>query len=171
MFFFSYYVTNERNWDPAAVSYALTLGYSLAVVGYATAGTMLDWAGRRVTATLYFSIGAIASYICFTAHSVTVITVAYVVVLAMHALWPIAATITSEIFPTEIRSTANAVVNNMLGRFGMVLAPAAVGSLSAIPSSIGQAVALVTLVPFACLPIIWFLVVETKGRELEDIPT
>ena len=31
MFFFSYYVTNERGWEPAAVSYALTLGYSLAL--------------------------------------------------------------------------------------------------------------------------------------------
>ena len=29
LFFFSYYVTNERGWDAATVSYALTLGYSL----------------------------------------------------------------------------------------------------------------------------------------------
>lgn len=169
MFFFAYYVTNERGWDPAAVSYALTLGYSLAIIGYVTAGPMLDFAGRRLTATLYFSIGAISAYVCFTAQSVAVITAAYVVVLGMHALWPIAATITSEIFPTEIRATANAVVNNMLGRIGMALAPAIVGVLSASLGSVGQAVAVMSLLPFICLPIILLTVKETKGKELEDI--
>ncbi len=165
----TYYVTNERGWDPGAVSYALTLGYSLAIIGYATAGPMLDFAGRRMTATLYFTIGAISAYVCFTAESAIVITVAYVVVLGMHALWPIAATITSEIFPTAIRGTGNAVVNNLLGRTGMALAPAIVGSLSAVLGSVGQAVALVALVPFACIPIILLMVSETKGKELEDI--
>jgi MFS family permease len=169
LFFFSYYVTNERGWDSGAVSYALTLAYSLAIVGYATAGPMLDFAGRRLTATLYFSIGAVAAYICFSAQSVAVITAAYVVVLGMHAVWPIAGTITSEIFPTEIRATANAVVNHMLGRIGMALAPAVVGALSAVLGSIGEAVALISLIPFVCLPIIWLTVRETKGQELEDI--
>ncbi|MGI9334764.1 MAG: MFS transporter [Gammaproteobacteria bacterium] len=169
LFFFSYYVTNERGWDPVAVSYALTLAYSLAVIGYVTAGPMLDFAGRRLTATLYFTIGAIAAYVCFTAQAAPVITAAYVVVLGMHALWPIAATITSEIFPTAIRGTANAVVNNLLGRTGMALAPAIVGGLSAALGSVGQAVAVMTLVPFVCLPIIWLVVSETKGKELEEI--
>jgi len=171
MFFFSYYVTNERGWEPAAVSYALTLGYSLAIIGYVTAGPMLDFAGRRLTATVYFSIGAIAAYICFTAQTVPVITAAYVVVLGMHAVWPIAATITSEIFPTEIRGTANAVVNNMIGRTGMALAPAIVGALSGLLGSVGQAVALMSLIPFICLPIILLTVSETKGQELEHIHT
>ena len=87
----------------------------------------------------------------------------------MHAVWPIAGTITSEIFPTEIRATANAVVNHLLGRIGMALAPAVVGALSAVLGSIGQAVALISLIPFVCLPIIWLTVRETKGQELEDI--
>lgn len=169
LFFFSYYVTNERGWDPGAVSYALTLGYSLAVIGYVTAGPMLDFAGRRRTAALYFTIGALSAYVCFTARSASVITAAYVVVLGMHALWPIAATITSEIFPTPIRGTANAVVNNLIGRTGMALAPAVVGGLSAVLGSVGQAVAVVVLVPFVCLPVILLVVSETKGKELEEI--
>lgn len=169
LFFFSYYVTNERGWDAAAVSYTLTLAYSLAIIGYVTAGPMLDFAGRRITATLYFTVGAISAWICFTAESAPVITVAYIVVLGMHALWPIAATITSEIFPTAIRGTANAVVNNLLGRTGMALAPAIVGGLSAILGSVGQAVAVVALVPFLCLPVILLVVSETRGKELEEI--
>jgi len=169
LFFFSYYVTNERGWDTGAVSYALTWAYSLAIIGYATAGPMLDFSGRRLTATVYFSIGALAAYVCFSAQSAPVITVAYVVVLEMHAVWPIAGTITSEIFPTEIRATANAVVNHMIGRIGMALAPAVVGVVSAMLGSVGDAVAIISLIPFVCLPIILLTVKEIKGQELEDI--
>jgi putative MFS transporter len=169
LFFFAYYVTNERNWDRTTLSYALTLGYGLAVVGYATAGPMLDFGGRKLTAALYFSVGALSAFLCFTAESSVVITAAYVVVLGMHALWPIAATITSEIFPTAIRSTANAVVNNMLGRSGMALAPAVVGVLSTRLGSLGEAVAWVSLLPLLCLPVILLLVTETRGKELEEI--
>ena len=97
------------------------------------------------------------------------ITTAYVVVLGMHALWPVAATITSEIFPTELRATANALVNNLLGRTGMALAPAIVGVFSVWLGSVGQAVAVVALVPLACLPIILFAVSESRGQELERL--
>ncbi|NNL84043.1 MAG: MFS transporter [Myxococcales bacterium] len=169
LFFFAYYVTNERSWDRTTLSYALTLGYGLAVVGYATAGPMLDLGGRKFTAALYFSVGALSAYLCFTAESSVVITAAYVVVLGMHALWPIAATITSEIFPTAIRGTANAVVNNLLGRSGMALAPAIVGVLSTRLGSVGDAVAWVSLLPLLCLPVILLLVAETRGKELEEI--
>ncbi len=169
LFFFSYYVSNERQWTPAEVSHALTLAYSLAILGYVSGGALLDLAGRRVTASLFFLTGALAAWVCFTAHDATVITVAYVVVLGMHALWPVAATITSEIFPTEQRATANALVNNLLGRTGMALAPAAVGILSAWLGSVGQAVAVVALVPLVCLPIILFAVSESRGQELERL--
>lgn len=169
LFFFSYYVTRERGWDAAAVSHALTLGYALAVVGYATAGPMLDLAGRRVTAFLYFSLGAASAWTCFTATEPWLITAAYAAVLAMQALWPIAATITSEIFPTAIRGTANGLVNNLIGRTGMVLAPMIVGGLSTQLGSVGAAVAMMSLLPLAALPVILWLVGETSGQELERI--
>jgi len=169
LFFFSYFVTNERGWDAAAVSQALAVGYTFAILGYASAGPMLDFAGRRATATLYFVVGAIAAVTCFTAREPVLIGAAYAVVLAMHALWPIAATITSEVFPTAIRATANAVVNNLIGRTGMAIAPAVVGAIAALTGSIGTAVAVVALVPLLCLPLILRLVSETRGRELEHI--
>ena len=169
LFFFAWYVTNERHWDAAAVSQALTWGYALAIVGYASGGAMLDAVGRRVTASLFFSVGALAAWVCFTASDARTITIAYVVVLGMHALWPVAATITSEIFPTEVRATANALVNNLLGRTGMALAPAVVGALSAWLGSVGQAVSLVALVPLACLPVILFALRESRGQELERL--
>ena len=169
LFFFAYYVTNERGWNASQVGHTLTLGYILAIVGYATAGPMLDFAGRRLTACLYFTLGGLAAMTCFLAESVSVITVAYILVLGMHALWPIAATITSEMFPTHMRGMANAAVNNLLGRTGMVLAPSTVGVLSTWLGSVGQGVAGVAVITFLCLPVILALVGENRGKSLEEI--
>lgn len=169
LFFFTYYVTNERGWEAARVGATLTVGYMVALVGYVTAGPMLEWVGRRVTVCAYFFVGGLSSIICFLSQSDTVITVSYVVVLSMQALWAIAATITSEIFPTEVRGTANAVVNNLLGRTGMVLAPGLVGLLSAWLGSVGQAVAIMAVVPFCCIPLVLLVLKETKGKVLEEI--
>ncbi len=68
-----------------------------------------------------------------------------------------------------MRGVGNAVVNNLLGRAGMALAPAIVGGLSALLGSVGQAVAIVAAVTFVCIPIVLLLVPEMKGKELEDI--
>ncbi len=169
LFFFAYYATNERGWSPAQVGHTLTVGYILAVIGYATAGPAMDYAGRRFTACLFFAVGGVSAIVCFLAESRPMIAIAYIVVLGMHALWPIAATITSEMFPTHVRGVGNAVVNNLLGRAGMALAPAIVGGLSALLGSVGQAVAIVAAVTFVCIPIVLLLVPEMKGKELEDI--
>jgi putative MFS transporter len=85
----------------------------------------------------------------------------------MNAVWAISATITSELFPTQIRGTANAVVNNLLGRMGMVLA--LVGVLSTWLGSVGQAVAVLASLNFLCVPVILWLLAETKGKQLEEI--
>ncbi len=169
LFFFSYYVTNERGWSATQVGQTLTLGYFLALIGYAAAGPLLDFAGRRFTASLYFTVGGVSAVTCFLAESPLVITIAYIVVLSMNAVWAISATITSELFPTPIRGTANAVVNNMLGRTGMVLAPALVGVLSTWLGSVGKAAAVLAALNFLCVPVILWLLTETKGKQLEEI--
>jgi putative MFS transporter len=169
LFFFSYYVTNERGWSAAQVGHTLTVGYILAIIGYASAGPLLDFAGRRFTACLYFTLGGISAIVCFLAESPLVITLAYIVVLGMNAVWAISATITSELFPTHMRGTANAVVNNLLGRTGMVLAPALIGVLSTWLGSVGMAVAVLASLNFLCVPVILWLLAETKGKQLEEI--
>ncbi|MGE0827115.1 MAG: MFS transporter [Candidatus Binatia bacterium] len=169
LFFFSYYVINERGWTATEVGHTLTIGYILALVAYLSAGPLMDLAGRRFTASMYFIVAACSAIVCFQAQSATVITVAYIVVLGMNAVWAISATITSEIFPTSIRGTANAVVNNLLGRTGMVLSPALVGQLSIWLGSVGEAVAWLAVLNFFCVPVILWSLSETRGQTLEEI--
>ena len=51
----------------------------------------------------------------------------------------------------------------------MVLAPALVGILSKTLGSVGDAVALLALANFLYLPVVFFLLSETKRQVLEDI--
>lgn len=169
LFFFTYYVMQERGWTPELVGKVLPVASLLGISGYVLSGPLLDFLGRRMTACLYFSLGGISAAICFQAETPWVIAVAYVFVVAMNAVWAIAATITSEIFPTAIRATGNAVVNNLLGRTGMVIAPALVGILSKALGSVGDAITILVLCNFLGIPVIVFLLSETKGRILEEI--
>jgi hypothetical protein len=51
----------------------------------------------------------------------------------------------------------------------MVIAPALVGLLSPLVGSVGNAVALLALVSFLCIPVVIFLLPETKRQVLEEI--
>lgn len=169
LFFFTYYVTNERGWDASQVGSTLSIGFIFALLGNILAGPMIDFAGRRFTICAYFTVGALSAMTCFLTQSPAIIMVSYCVLMSTQAMWGISATITSEIFPTEIRASGNAVVNNLLGRTGMVLAPGAVGVLSVWLGSVGTAVAVLSVTPFFAIPVILMLLSEAKGKSLEEV--
>lgn len=169
LYFFNYYLTTERGWNAAEVGDTLAMGFIFAVIGYAAAGPMIDLAGRRFTVCAFFILGSLSAIVCFLSQSPTVITISYALLMSAQSLWGIAATITSEIFPTEHRATGNAVVNNMLGRSGMVMAPGAAGALSVWFGSIGAAVAVISLIPLLVIPLILTRLPEAKGKPLEDV--
>jgi len=170
IFWFTYYALNERGWNPALVGRVLPAGAAVGLAGYAFVGVAMDLVGRRFAAALFFALAGVATAICFTAQATWLIACAYVLVLLLQAVWPVAGTITSEIFPTGLRATGNAVANNLLGRLGMVLSGFAVGGLSVgFAGSVGNAVALLALAPIVAVPLVLRFVPETRGRPLEEI--
>ena len=84
----------------------------------------------------------------------------------LQGLWTIAATMTTELFETEKRASANAVAHNLLGRWGMVLGPLAVGLLSGPSGSTGAAVSWLAGLNLLFLPAILWLLPETRGLDL-----
>ena len=170
IFWFTYYALNERGWEPALVGRVLPIGSAIGLVGYAFVGVAMDLIGRRFAAALCFGLAGVATAVCFTAEATWIIACAYVLVLLMQAVWPVVGTLTSEIFPTGLRATGNAVTNNLLGRLGMVLSGFAVGGLSVgFAGSVGNAVALLALAPLLAVPVVLLFVPETRGRSLEEI--
>lgn len=169
LYFLPYYVINERGWTPGQLSAVLMLAHTVGLLGYALAGPLLDGLGRKPTVYLYFGLGGIVSVVCFTAQAPPIITVCYVAIIAMMAIWTISATISAEVFPTAVRATANAVANNLQGRIGMVLAPALVGALSSTVGSVGTTVALLAPGVWLCIPLVWRFLPETRHKTLEEI--
>ena len=73
---------------------------------------------------------------------------------------------TAELFPTHLRATALGTTNNLIGRFGLVVGPIAAGQLSGAWESTGNAITALVSVNLLCLPIVLFLLPETRGQDL-----
>jgi putative MFS transporter len=170
IFWFAYYAVNERGWEAASVGRAVLAASVFGLAGYPVAGALMDLVGRRVAAVLAFALGGAATLVCFTAQEAWLISAAFAAVLFMQPVSSIVGTLTSELFPTPVRATGNAVASHLVGRLGMVLSGFAVGQLSAgFAGSVGNAVALCTLVPLLAIPVVLLFVPETRGRALEEI--
>jgi len=76
-------------------------------------------------------------------------------------------TITTELFPTEIRAESFGIANSLIGRSAGVLSPLVVGLLS-VRFGYGAAVQTTALGPLLAMLLILLFVPETRGKELEE---
>lgn len=165
LYSFTLYVFEERDWT-AADLVVLPLGTLPAgLFGYALAGVAMDRIGRRRAATLYLVAAGLATLVCYRATSGGTILAGYFALMALGGVWAIVTTWTAELFATEIRATATGFANNLIGRFGLVLGPIAVGQLGGALDSTGAAVSLLALGPLLGVPVVWSLP-ETNAMAL-----
>ena len=87
---------------------------------------------------------------------------------AVLGVWNVAYTMNSELFPTHMRAAANGWCHNLIGRWGMVTAPALLGEFTKVFGSISAAASSLGLVAWLAIPIIIFLLPETRGRRLDN---
>lgn len=78
------------------------------------------------------------------------------------------ATFTNELFPTEIRASATAWGNNIVGRIGQIAAPALVGFLALPIGGVANAVSLLTLGPIMCILIIALFLPEPLNYKIPE---
>jgi putative MFS transporter len=166
MFSFAYYVFNERSWTAWDLQWVPLATVPFAFLGYSVAGVVMDLVGRRQALGGFLLLGVGASLSCYLASDYWVIVVSWATLQMLQGLWSIAATITTELFDTELRASANAISHNLLGRWGMVIGPLAVGFLSEPCGSTGNAVAILALVNLLFLPVVFWMLPETRGISL-----
>ena len=167
--FWKEFAIRERGFTNAQVGAALTIAAVVSLPLIFSVGKLIDWRGRRGGAAIIFPVTGMGVFLAFTLHDHTALTVALVlVVFGAASVLPIADAYTSELFPTELRGDGFAWANNLMGRFGSVLAPALIGA-AAEQVGWGPAVASTSVANFLALWLILAWLPETKNRELEEL--
>jgi putative MFS transporter len=169
--FWKEFAVGERGFSDVQVGTSISIGAVVALPLLFFSGRLLDQIGRRRGALVIFATTSIGVLAVYSLQSQLALTAAMVLaVFGTSAVLQVLNAFTTELFPTELRSDAFAWSNNLLGRTGNVLAPLAVG-YAAERIGWGPAVSLTTIGPLLALGLIWFLLPETGGRELEETAT
>lgn len=165
--FWKEFAMNERGMTDADVGRAITFAALASMVLVFFTGPLLDAVGRRVGAMLIFSSLSFGVFGCYTFHSPWALRLALLCgVFGVSAFLPVMNSFNAELFPTELRGSAYAWANNIIGRVGYVLSPIAVG-LTVQRLGWGATLRTTALFPLAALLLIVTLLPETRGRELE----
>ncbi|MHB9879399.1 MFS transporter [Pacificimonas sp. ICDLI1SI03] len=165
--FFTLYVVQERGWAPGDFARLAPLGLGGAFLGYLAVGFLMDAIGRRLTVTLFMIMLGGLTQLCYSAEGYWVIAASFVGLQAMLGVWVAAYTLNSELFPTRLRGAANGWCHNLIGRWGVVLAPWILGAMTAPMGGIGPAATLLGFVAYLAIPLVWVALPETRGRSLE----
>jgi MFS family permease len=132
--------------------------------GYVTFGFVSDAVGRRRTYVTYLIVAAILMLVySATRNPLLLLFLGPFVAFFGTGYFSGLGAVTAEIYPTDIRATAQGLCYNV-GRIASAAAPFAVGSLA---QSHGFGVALsIASVAFIGAAICWTWIPETRGREL-----
>jgi len=171
MSFFTWYVLRERGWTPADLRVLAPFGLAMSFLGGILAGQAMDRLGRRRTAILYLMATTALAVTCYRAHNHVLIGTCYVVMQALQGIWVVAYVYTTELFPTDFRAAASGLANNLIGRWGQVLATASVGSLAALLGSTSAAVIPMSFVALLCIPALIWALPETANDQTIASPT
>lgn len=166
LYFFTIYVFDERGWTSTDLLW-LPLGtIPFGIAGYALSGFAMDYFGRRGATGLYLVAAFLGTTLCYQSTHPGAIYLGWFCLIGLGGVWTIATTWTAELFPTALRATALGIANNLLGRMGLVLGPIAAGSLSTHWGSTADAITALGAVTLLCLPIVCWLLPETRGADL-----
>lgn len=170
MSFFAFRVVTELRWDTKTqVGPVLLVAALFGLLGYYAVGKALDSWGRKKTAIVFFSCGAIAAIFVFKCTSfVSVLTANVIANFFIGTFTVLCATFSSELFPTALRGTAYAWGNNVMGRLATIAAPTAASLLAAPLQGIGNAVALLATGGLLCALIVAFFLPETMNLKVPE---
>lgn len=166
--FFTLYVVQERGWAATDFAKLAPFGLGGAFVGYLGAGALSDLIGRRWTITLFMVALGGLTQLCYTSTAWWPVAAGFVGLQAMLGVWVVAYTLNSELFPTGLRAAANGWCHNLIGRWGVVLAPWILGALAARVGGIGPAATALGFVAYLAVPLVWIAIPETRANRLDQ---
>jgi MFS family permease len=145
----------------AAFVFAMQIGMWF---GYVTFGFIGDAAGRKRTYVVYLVAAAVMIFLYVSIRSpVGLLVLGPFVAFFATGYFSGFGAVTAEIYPTDIRATAQGFTYN-IGRIASAAAPFAVGSLAQTRGF--RSALLLTSAAFVLAALTWIWIPETKGREL-----
>jgi putative MFS transporter len=166
--FWKKFAIAERGFTDAQVGASLSIAAVASLPLLFFSGKLLDRIGRLAGAGIIYVIAAAGVFFSYTLHSHVGLTIALVAgIFGTSAVLPVLNTYTTELVPTHLRSDAFAWCNNLFGRIGYLLSPVAIG-IAAGQVGWGKAVASTSVFTLIALVLIWVLLPETVGKELEE---
>lgn len=167
--FFKEYAVAEGGLTDGEVGLAITVAAVAAMPMVFYAGRLIDVIGRRAGAAIIFGLGALGVFFAYRLEGLWPITGALVFgIFAASATMPVLNAYNTELFPTDLRGDAFAWSNNLLGRIGYVLSPAAVGLAARELGAWGPVLQVTAIFPILAVGMIFWMLPETRARELED---
>ena len=166
--FFTLYVMRERGWPASDLALLAPFGLAGAFAGSVVTGLMLDAIGRRYTIAVLMGLLGGLTAVAYQAHNWWSIGAAFVGIQIVLGVWIAAYTVNSELFPTELRAAANGWCNNLIGRWGFVIAPWLSGALAEATGGVGGANAALGMLALLAVPLALFVLPETRGIRLGD---
>jgi putative MFS transporter len=166
--FWKEFALHERGLTEEQAAKSIALAALVAMPIAFASGRFLDAVGRRVGGTVLLGAMAVGVFVAYTAHSPLFLTLGLVVgVVGINTMLTVLNAFTAELFPTEHRAQAFAWSNNLIGRIGYWLSPFGIG-LFVDSLGWGAIMRLTPIFPLIAIVLIWVLLPETKGRELEQ---
>ena len=166
--FWKEYAVSDPGFTDAQVGLAVAIASIAALPFVFSIGKVIDNWGRKRSAVLIYGVCAVFVFLAYQLTNFWLLTLCLMFALfAAIALLALLNTLTTELFPTEMRADAFAWSNNLLGRWGYVIAPLVVGK-AAESVGWGNAVSGTVVFVLAALFLILWLIPETSKKELEE---
>ncbi len=167
LFWKDFAVTN-RHFSAAQVATCMTIAAVGSLPLVFSVGKLLDVIGRRASTVIVFGLTLLGVGLSYTDLHPSVLTVGVLLGIAgTTCVLSVVQTLTTELFPTDIRAESFGIANSLLGRSAGVISPLLVGMLST-RLGYGLAVQATGIGPLLAMLLILLFVPETRGKELED---
>jgi MFS transporter, putative metabolite:H+ symporter len=166
--FWKDFAVEERKLNNAQVSAVMTVAALVSMPLVFFAGRMLDAIGRKRGAIVIYAATILGVLGGYTASGVVPLMVCMTVgIFGINSVLTVLNTFMTELFPTEVRGSAVALSNNLIGRIGYVTSPLLIGELVS-DFGLGWPLRASVVFPLIALGLIFLWLPETNRRELEE---
>jgi predicted MFS family arabinose efflux permease len=163
------YLTDVHNFSNTDIAVFRTITTGIpGLLGLLLGGRLAEARGRRPVAAIALGIATTTQMVFFLAGGSIIWVMSAVSILAAGASGVAIGTLDAELFPTEVRSTSNAMLT-VVGVMGSVVGLIVAGTLSDALGGLGRSVALTGIATLIAAIFIVPRLPESADRTLDDV--